>query len=730
MLLALLVVPVMGQSPAEAAPPANDPFAGATPLAGSPGTVAGSNVEATKETGEPNHQGGSGGASIWYAWSPPADGEYRFDTCGSSFDSLVGVYTGATVDTLTPVGQSDFVASCNFKGRVTFTASTAITYHIAIDGHQGATGSTVLSWSQVIRPPNDNLAAAEAIPATSSGTLGGSNVSATKELGEPNHAGKGGGASIWYVWTPPVTGIFTFDTCGSSFDTLLAVYTGTAFADLVPVVSNDDGGNCFLQSQVTFKATQGVPYRIAVDGFGASEGDVVLNWAVIPPPANDDLAGAQPLPSAAPGSIVASNVAATKEAPEADHAGQSGGSSIWYAWTPPLAAGDAAEFAFDTCGSDFDTVLAVYEGTTYPLGPVASNNDAPVTCGLRSRVIFVATGGHNYRIAVDGVGGASGITQLSWAQVIPPPNDNLAAAQDIASVPPTTTTGSSVFATKEPNENAHAGDAGGASVWYDWTAPADGTYRFDTCLSNFDTLLAVYTGDTFPLPEVASNDDGCGGLSIVTFVATAGTTYHVAVDGKSGAAGNIMLSAALVDPPLNDDFADAQVLSVDPPETGTSVQGSNLAATKEANEPDHAGEPGGASIWYVWTAPASAEFQFDTCFSVPDTVLAVYTGPGYGNLTEVATNDDSVCGLQSTVRFTATMGTTYHISIDGKAGATGDTWITWAQVIQPLNDDLAQAEVLPVLPGQKTGVVETSNVFASKETNENDHAGNAGGASI
>src|SRR5205823_8912170 len=65
-----------------------------------------------------------------------------------------------------------------------------------------------------------------------SGTLGGQNLNATAEPGEPLHAGKRGGKSVWYTWQAPVTGIATFKTRGSTIDTLLGVYTGTVVSNL------------------------------------------------------------------------------------------------------------------------------------------------------------------------------------------------------------------------------------------------------------------------------------------------------------------------------------------------------------------------------------------------------------------------------------------------------------------------------------------------------------------
>ena len=62
-------------------------------------------------------------------------------------------------------------------------------------------------------------------------------------------------------------------------------------------------------------------------------------------------------------------------------------------------------------------------------------------------------------------------------------------------------------------------------------------------VSDFDTLLGVYTGSAVnALTEIASNDDNGGPQSKVQFSAVAGTTYYIAVDGRSAAQGNISLA--------------------------------------------------------------------------------------------------------------------------------------------------------------------------------------------
>jgi subtilisin family serine protease len=96
----------------------------------------------------------------------------------------------------------------------------------------------------------------------------------------------------------------------------------------------------------------------------------------------------------------------------------------------------------------------------------------------------------------------------------------------------------------ESGEPPIAGNAGGKSVWWTWQAPLSGPVVWNTTGSDFDTLLAAYTGGTVPaLATVAENDnDGGSVTSAIAFTATAGTTYAIAVDGKNAAAGTVALN--------------------------------------------------------------------------------------------------------------------------------------------------------------------------------------------
>ncbi|MBM3884093.1 MAG: immunoglobulin domain-containing protein [Verrucomicrobia bacterium] len=121
-------------------------------------------------------------------------------------------------------------------------------------------------WGQiaVTNPPNDNFVNSFALSGAQ-GNTNGTVLRATRESGEPNHLSASVG-SVWYHWTAPGNGPVTFDTLGTSsgLNTLLAVYTGTSVGSLTSVATNDNANGTF-QSQVTFTASSGTAYRVAID---------------------------------------------------------------------------------------------------------------------------------------------------------------------------------------------------------------------------------------------------------------------------------------------------------------------------------------------------------------------------------------------------------------------------------------------------------------------------------
>ena len=100
---------------------------------------------------------------------------------------------------------------------------------------------------------------------------------------------------------------------------------------------------------------------------------------------------------------------------------------------------------------------------------------------------------------------------------------------------------------------------------------------------------------------------------------------------------------------------------------GGVFRGTTFGTNKQAGEPDHANNDGGASVWFKWRAVNDGVVRITTRGSDFDTLLAVYRGATVQNLALVRQNDDTPEGsfLWSRVQFPAQAGVTYRIAIDG-----------------------------------------------------------------
>ncbi len=259
--------------------PANDSFTNAQVLAGvtPPQAIFANNFCATTEPNEPWIENVRGGSSIWFSWTPSTSQTVYLTTLGSDFPTLLAVYTGTSIATMSQVAANTNIGHGILQSALTFSAVAGTTYMITVDGVSGAQGMIQLSFG----PANDMFTNALEISGVSGSTYGYS-VGATRETGEPPPDGTQGGHSIWYRWTAPTNGMEIIDTIGSDFDTVLAIYTGNTVNALTPVAADDDsGGN--RTSRAHFNAVAGTTYRILVDGYtttnvGTASGDVQLNW--------------------------------------------------------------------------------------------------------------------------------------------------------------------------------------------------------------------------------------------------------------------------------------------------------------------------------------------------------------------------------------------------------------------------------------------------------------------
>ena len=204
------------------------------------------------------------------------------------------------------------------------------------------------------------------------------------------------------------------------------------------------------------------------------------------------------------------------------------------------------------------------------------------------------------------------------------------ADRDVVEGLPVEATGSNLGAGREAGEPVLKPlSAAGHSVWLEWQAPSTGYVTLSTCGSAIPTVLGVYAGSELDeLHEVESRANvgvaECSGVrNGITFPVSAGAKFQIALDGNSSAPaaspaateGPLALRIEATPPPVNDDFTDATVLAGSAEEAGGARLyfadrfGYNWGAGKEAEEPDHGGDQGGASVWYSWTAPETGSAQ-------------------------------------------------------------------------------------------------------------------------
>jgi hypothetical protein len=711
--------------------PTNDNFANAEVISGEQAPsavstttgrgVAGTNENATAETGEPQHNNAAPAASVWYKWTAPATANYKFSTLPTynygwmSYTShAVSIYTGSSVGALTSVASGQ-----NAPVRLSATANTI--YYVAVSSNES---SFYLDWQRAVPPANDDFANAQAISNTTSGSVSGTNVDATREANEPQHNGNAQGASVWYKWTAPAAGRYRFTN--NSLQT--KVYSGNNVGALT-LVSDNNG---------RFQATSGATYYIAVEGSyqpwngSVYESNFTLSWEALLSPANDNFANAEVIsgeqaPSAVSTTtgrgVAGSNENATAETGEPQHNGNAAsGASVWYKWTAPATANYKffTLSPFSYMGMSYTShAVSIYSGSSVgALTSVASGQNAPVRLSATANTV--------YYIAVSGSSGYESSFYLDWQRAVPPANDDFANAQAISNTTSGSVSGTNVDATREANEPQHNGNAQGASVWYKWTAPAAGRYRF----TNNSLQTKVYSGNNVGALTLVSDNNG-------RFQATSGATYYIAVDGYYDTWNNRVYESSFtlgwqsVVAPTNDNFAAAQVINGEQAPaavsttTGRGVAGTNENATAETGEPQHNNAAPAASVWYKWTAPATANYKFSTLptynygwMSYTSHAVSIYTGSSVGALTSVAS------GQNAPVRLSATANTIYYVAVSSNESSF---YLDWQRAVPPANDDFANAQAIS---NTTSGSVSGTNVDATREANEPQHNGNAQGASV
>ncbi len=256
------------------------------------------------------------GRDIWYRYTAACNGELSVDLCESDFDTKVAVYGGCRLCPVTspPLACNDDF--CGIQSRATLPVQQGSCYTIRVGGYFGQQGTGVMKlrcnvviptgaccgavgqclgtmtqtqcqeqggvWHAetacggtfvcpVPTPPNDacddctRLLTGIPFDGTTVGTTGTDISSCTP----------GDAKDVWHCWTADCTGRARFNTCGSGFDTSLAIYDACGGNELA---CNDDGCGVvpFLRSQIDFNVTEGTTYYIRVSGASGASGNYRL----------------------------------------------------------------------------------------------------------------------------------------------------------------------------------------------------------------------------------------------------------------------------------------------------------------------------------------------------------------------------------------------------------------------------------------------------------------------
>jgi uncharacterized repeat protein (TIGR03803 family) len=375
----------------------NDITNNPTILSGLSGMVRSENTNATHKTGEtPILPGNAPAKSIWFQWTAPADGIATFRTTGSDFDTVLGAFAEGVVGipTNTRAGLADDDSGGNLTSAITFNATENQVYLIGVDGHDGASGNVLLSWVDVPGPAGPTIVVppvTDTVVSNSASALFSCEASGEQDIlwfkvGSSNSVGGGEDFGI-----------------GSVNDATV----GTYFA----VVSSSSGSVRTEPFQVQINLLE--------DGTSDSNSlahnkflDAALDPFTPPTPRGQHVRTGGGDTRGYTTSQTFSTVGNLSEPGEPTICGQIGGAPAWYAYEAPT---NGAMFV-NTLGSDFNTMLAVYNGTGTSFATLTNLGCGYAANAAQSQPQLFLTGAVKrqvFYIQVEGYHGASGAVQLN-----------------------------------------------------------------------------------------------------------------------------------------------------------------------------------------------------------------------------------------------------------------------------------------------------------------------------
>ena len=492
---AIAILALVLTLPAGAQVPANDDCTNAVVITcGS--TVLGSTLEATADDNATDCGTSIGAPGVWYTIEGTGQA-VTISTCGDvQYDTKLNVYSGSCGGLLCVTGNDDG-GGCELGSTATFPALVGVTYHVLVQGYDGAVGNFELA---VACGPfsGDLCLGADTISCNQS--LPGSTVDAY--LDPAPFCGTAIDApGVWYTFSG-IDNAVVMSTCESfDYDTRINVYQGGCDA-LVCVVGNDDTPDNGLCSTVNFQPQADLTYYVLVQGYNGLTGTFNLELAcqTCPPPADVQ-----------------------------------------------ISATDTAAFIYWQSLNPGSTYVIEYgpngflPGTgTLLSGTVGSPASASIT-GLTIDTQY-ALYIHEECSEFD-ISGTVGAINFGTLAIPPPVNAICAGALPISC--DSTVMGDTELGVFVPGPTCGAASISAKGLWYTFTGDGS-TVTLSTCgTASFDTRISVFQGPCNALACVAGADDtpGCADYSTrMYFPTTMGTAYSILVHAYGGQTGTFTLA--------------------------------------------------------------------------------------------------------------------------------------------------------------------------------------------
>jgi hypothetical protein len=227
--------------------------------------------------------------TVWFKWVATTDGSLVVDSCDTSFDSVLSVYSISDIEdpwnSDVSIDEDDSSAPNSCGGddpaRIMVAVSAGDSYYIQLDGYDANDfGPAQLNWQ--FFDSNDDVV--DAFELTGSGSWTGDTTAATVEVGEPGYDESYPDATVWFKWVATTDGSLVVDSCDTSFNSVLNVYSISNILDPwnneVLIDEDDWSARCDVDAaELTLAVSVGVTYYIQLDGLDEDEfGPAQLNW--------------------------------------------------------------------------------------------------------------------------------------------------------------------------------------------------------------------------------------------------------------------------------------------------------------------------------------------------------------------------------------------------------------------------------------------------------------------